>query len=202
MSLSLVSRVTVSVFVVLVWASASQVVLAADPSGRFATKGVGLQTCRQFVNAQASRSRDLIRFRSWIEGYLTAVNRYEPQTYDSTPWGTTGVFSAIFEGHCRNNPNERFVDAVQRLVITLKPDRLVTRSPLLTLRAGGRDTQIYQEVLRRVQVKLAERGLYRDRADGLFGPKTQAAIATFQISEGLGGTGLPDPLTVWKLIRP
>lgn len=175
---------------------------AADAAGQFAVKGAGLQSCRQFVSAQASRSRDMVRFRSWLEGYLSAVNRYEPQTYDSTPWGSTGVYSAIFEGHCRNNPNERFVDAVQKLVITLKPDRLYSRSPMMTVRAGGRSTQIYQEVLRRVQTKLAERGLYRDRADGLFGPRTEGAIATFQISEGLQGTGLPDPLTVWKLIRP
>lgn len=202
MSPSLISRFSVALLALWVAASPWQAARAADSAGQFAVKGVGLQSCRQFVNAQASRSTDLVRFRSWLEGYLSAVNRYEPQTYDSAPWGTTGVFSAIFEGHCRNNPNERFVDAAQRLVVTLKADRLVSKSPMMTVRAGGRNTQIYQEVLRRVQVKLADRGLYRDQPDGRFGPKTEGALATFQISEGLPGTGAPDPLTVWKLIRP
>ncbi len=177
-------------------------VQGADANARFAIKGVGVQTCQQFVDARAARAQAYMRFRSWLEGYVTAVNRYEPQTFDSAPWGTTEVLTVILDNYCQETPDERFVQAVQKLTITLKEDRLIEASPLLTVTVSGQTTRVYEEVLRRVQVALAERGLYDSEPDGVFGPKTREAIATFQISEGLDGTGLPDPLTVWKLLRP
>ena len=175
---------------------------AADAKGQFATKGVGALSCRQFAD---DRSRDGAlkpRFRSWLDGYLTAVNRYEANTYDAAPWASGEVFATIIERHCQQNPEERYAQAVQRLVLSVKEDRLTRRSPLRTVTASGQSTVIYDEVLRLVQVQLADRGLYAGRPDGVFGPRTQDAIATFQISEGLDGTGLPDPLTVWKLLQP
>lgn len=175
---------------------------AADGNGQFATKGVGALTCRQYVEARQSRPAMASAFRNWLDGYLSAVNRYEPQTYDSVPWGSGEVFAVILESHCRGAPDETFVQASQRLVLSTRNDRLPQRSPLITLSADGRSIQIYQEVLRRVQAQLADRGLYNGQLDGQYGPQSRQAIATFQISEGLDGTGLPDPLTVWKLLKP
>ena len=175
---------------------------AADANGQFATKGVGALSCRQFVDDRLKDGELKLRFRSWLDGYLTAVNRYEAKTYDAAPWASGEVFATIVERHCRENPDESYAQAAQRLILSLEADRLVRRSPLRTVTATGRSTQIYEEVLRLLQVQLAERGLYAGRPDGVFGPRTQDAIATFQISEGMDGTGLPDPLTVWKLLRP
>lgn len=175
---------------------------AADVNGQFATKGVGALSCGQFVDDRSTDGALRPRFRSWLDGYLTAVNRYEAKTYDVAPWASGEVFATIVERHCRENPGESYAQAVQRLILSFEGDRLVLRSPLRTVTASGRSTQIYDEVLRSLQVQLADRGLYSGRPDGVFGPRTQDAIATFQISEGLDGTGLPDPLTVWKLLRP
>ncbi len=133
---------------------------------------------------------------------MTATNRYEPNTYDNAPWGTPEILATIIDNHCQNNPQERFVEAVQKLLITLKADRIESSSPVLTVTVGDRSVRLYEEVLRRVQSQLVERGLYYGAPDGIFGPRTQEAIATFQISEGLAGTGLPDALTVWKLVKP
>ena len=181
------------------WSTWSQ---AADDSGQFAIKGVGLLTCQDSVAARVAKSDLDIRFRSWIDGYLTAVNRYEPSTYDATPWGTPEIIATIVDNHCRDNPDERFVIAVQKLVATLQADKLTTSSPLLTVAVDGKRVLLYEALLQRVQERLAERGLYLGNADGEFGPMTQQAIALYQISEGLEGTGLPDPLTVWKLVKP
>ena len=175
---------------------------AADVNGQFATKGVGVLSCRQFVDDRSKDGEFRQRFRSWLDGYLTAVNRYEPGTYDAAPWASGEVFATIVERHCRESPNESYAQAAQKLILSLKEDRLTQRSPLRSVTASGRSTQIYEEVLRLLQVQLADRGLYTGRPDGVFGPRTQDAIATFQISEGMAGTGLPDPLTVWKLLRP
>ena len=175
---------------------------AADSDGQFATKGVGVLSCRQFVDERSNDGELRQHFRSWLNGYLTAVNRYEAKTYDAAPWASGEVIATIVESHCRESPDESYAQAVQRLILSLEQGRLVRRSPLRTVSASGRSTLIYEEVLRQLQVRLADRGLYAGRADGLFGPITQDAIATFQISEGMDGTGLPDPLTVWKLLRP
>lgn len=175
---------------------------AADANGQFATKGVGALSCRQFADDRSQAGELKTRFRSWLDGYLTAVNRYEANTYDAAPWASGEVFATIIERHCQQNPEESYAQAVQRLVLSVKEDRLARRSPLRTVTASGRSTVIYDEVLRQIQLRLADRGLYAGQPDGVFGPKTRDAIATFQISEGLDGTGLPDPLTVWKLLQP
>lgn len=175
---------------------------AADNDGQFATKGAGAATCQRFSSAQAERAEAYDRFRHWLEGYFTAANRYEPNTYDLVPWGSTEVWALIIDNYCKKNPNDYLVQAVQKLAIATNKDRLKENSPRLTVTMAGQSTRIYEEVLRRVQIRLTALGLYDDLPDGKFGPKTMEAIATFQISEGLGGTGLPDPLTVWKLVKP
>ena len=177
-------------------------VQGADKNGQFAIKGIGRQTCRQFTDARVAGSEVYAQFRGWLEGFLTAVNRYEPETYDAAPWGTTELLALIIDNHCQKNPDDRFVIAVQKLTIKLKEDRLTESSPLLVVTVGGRTARVYEDLLQRIQVQLAELGLYDGTVDGQFGPKTEEAIAMFQVSEGLKGTGLPDPLTVWILVRP
>ena len=188
--------------VALCYAFLPSPVQGADKDGQFAIKGIGIQTCRQFANARAAGSEAYVHFRGWLEGFLTAVNRYEPETYDAAPWGTTEVLAVIIDNHCKKNPDDRFVAAVQKLTITLKEDRLKESSPRLVVTVDGRTARVYEDLLRRIQIQLAELGLYDGTVDGQFGPKTQEAIAIFQVSEGLKGTGVPDPLTVWKLVRP
>ena len=50
--------------------------------------------------------------------------------------------------------------------------------------------------MREVQTELARRGLYDGPADGIFGPKTEAAIFDFEIGAGLKPTGRPNPQLV------
>ena len=202
MRLSSKSRIKGLVLVAICWTAWPSLAQGADADGQFAIKGIGIFDCQRFVEARAANDQVYMRFRSWLAGYLTAVNLYEPDTYDSVPWETTEILTIIIDNHCQQNPEERFVQAAQRLVLTLKDDRLSTQSPLLRVTAGGLSTRLYEEVLRRLQNQLAELGIYSDTPDGIFGPKTEQAIATFQVSEGLDGTGLPDPLTVWKLMKP
>lgn len=113
------------VLMIALWPQAGR---AADEGGQFAIKGVGLLTCQDSVAARVAESELDIRFRAWIDGYLTAVNRYEPGTYDATPWGTPEIIATIVDNHCRDNPDERFVVAVQKLVATLQADKLTTSS--------------------------------------------------------------------------
>ena len=51
----------------------------------------------------------------------------------------------------------------------------------------------------RVQAALMRRGLYNGDIDGLLGPKTRAALRTFQRSEGIPQTGRMDIETLTRL---
>ena len=174
----------------------------ADGEGRFAIKGVGTLTCRKFVEVRTQNTSLHTAFLHWAEGFLTAVNRYDADTYDIAPWQTTAVLDRIFASHCEKNPDEKFVALLQKLGVSLRDGRLQERSEMLTITVNGESTRVYQALLVQAQAKLKELGFYGGAVDGAFGPKTQEAIATFQIAEGVVASGLPDPLTIWKLLSP
>jgi peptidoglycan hydrolase-like protein with peptidoglycan-binding domain len=55
------------------------------------------------------------------------------------------------------------------------------------------------ELVQRIQEKLAARGLYDGPADGLTGPKTEAAILFFEQTEGMEETGNASPAILDRL---
>lgn len=176
--------------------------LAGDAKGQFALEGIGVLGCPQFIEARAARTDVYARAYGWVEGYVSAANRYEPDTFDLTPWQNAEVLMVIIENHCRRQPADRMHQVVQQLVTTLKRDRLAAGSPAMVLSAGQRGVTVYEDVLKRAQEALASRGLYSGKADGRFGPNTQTAIAEFQRTAPLEVTGLPDSATLWMLLKP
>jgi His-Xaa-Ser repeat protein HxsA len=62
-------------------------------------------------------------------------------------------------------------------------------------KAGSPDS----ETIRQVQAKLKEQGQDPGPADGIMGPKTQAALKEFQSAKGLKATGQLDPQTLSAL---
>ncbi len=174
---------------------------AADEHDRFAVKDVGLSTCAQFVAAREAKSPEYFRFGGWLNGYLTAVNRYQPQTFDMAPWQSPGMLTAWLAQLCRKDPETPFVRAVTALANKLGADRLQTHSEMLTLTNGTQFTGIYEAVLRRVQQRLTALGYKGIEADGRFEPPTRAALEAFQRDKALDPTGLPDPATLAKLLQ-
>jgi peptidoglycan hydrolase-like protein with peptidoglycan-binding domain len=55
------------------------------------------------------------------------------------------------------------------------------------------------ELVRRIQLGLSTRGLYDGPADGLTGPRTEAAILFFEQTEGMEETGLPSKAILTRL---
>ena len=55
------------------------------------------------------------------------------------------------------------------------------------------------ELVRQIQLGLSKRGLYDGPADGLTGPKTEAAILFFEQTEGMGETGEPSEAILARL---
>ncbi len=175
--------------------------VAASKTGEYAIKGIGIDRCTNYVKAAEAKSPLLDVFAGWIEGHLSATNRYRPDTFDIAPWQTTRLLMALLFAHCQNNPEQRLFEAVQNLEEVLAKSRLTDKSEVVEIDAGDdRKLVLYHEILKRAQKALIERGFLKGEADGRFGPKTKAALEAFQDAQGLRKSGLPDQETLFKLL--
>ena len=175
---------------------------AADSGGQFAVEGIGGSTCESFVTAKSESSDAYWMFLGWLDGYMTGINQYAPETYDITPWQSQNLLAALFEKFCATNPGANFFAVANKMIAELRNDRLRESSVLVVAKVGERSIGVYRETLRRAQVQLKEGGHYQGEVDGLFGPNTQRALESYQKRVGLTVTGLPDQATLLKLLRP
>lgn len=168
---------------------------AADSTGDYRIKGLGLQSCADFLNSRNSQDKGLyILVRSWVNGYLTAFNTLQPRTYDVAGNASIGGISGWMEQFCEANPGVRLEAAVTNLVAALAPNRLAEKPK-------GPAVAVDQPTMSRVQQALKDQGLYEGTVDGVFGPGTQSAIAAFQRTQGLPITGQPDQNTLARLLN-
>jgi hypothetical protein len=176
---------------------------AQDNARQFAVEGAGMLTCARFTAAREdTTSPDYQRMIGFIEGFLSAANLYEPDTFDLTPWHNAAALDIIVGNHCAEHPEDRLVGVTQRMVGGLRPFRIARFSPMLEVGDGQNRTFVYETILRRAQAALQLRGLYSGPEDGTYTPALRDAFRGFQRSVGLEPTGVPDPATLWKLLNP
>ncbi len=175
---------------------------AADSGGQFAVEGIGASTCEGFVTAKSESSDAYWMFLGWLDGYMTGINQYAPETCDITPCQSQNLLAALFEKFCAKNPGANFFAVDNRMIVELRGDRLRESSAPIVAKVGERTVGVYREILRKVQVLLKEGGHYKGEVDGLFGPNTRRALESYQKQVGLTVTGLPDQATLFKLLSP
>lgn len=176
--------------------------LAANASGKFAIKDIGRTTCAEFSAVHKTSGPRYQQLIGFAEGYLTAANRYEPNTFDLAPWHTMGGIGVILDGYCRSNATTHFAAALEKMVVTMQPLRLADYSPSIDMVDGDHHVRVYQTILKRAQSVLQRRGLYAGVPDGNDAPELRKAIRAYQTTEKLEPTGLPDSVTLWKLLSP
>lgn len=189
------------VAILLALLSYGPVLQAADKNSQFAIKGIGLSSCESFVEARKTQSPRYFQFGGWVNGYLSAANRYEQDTFDLVSWQSTGMLSASLARFCEQNPDLPFVRAVALLLNTLGPDRLSTQSDLIEARIGEASVFIYRATLRRVQQSLVGKGHLAGKPSGEFDESTRQALQRFQEANDLETTGLPDQATLAQLFN-
>jgi hypothetical protein len=175
---------------------------ANTAQGIFAVEESGRMPCPAFVAARAAKNSSYDRAVGFIEGYLSAANRYEPNTFDLAPFQNSASFGMILDAHCKKQPSDTLGMATQRLVGALQPLRLAEPSKLIEVGEGQRKIILYEMILKRAQSALARKGMYSGTATGLFDQPTKLAFVSFQKSVSLDQTGLPDPATLWMLLNP
>lgn len=173
---------------------------AADEEGRFALRGVGLATCDQFLQAIEERQENVLLAGGWLEGYLTAVNQFRSDTFDIAPWQNTDTLLTLLKHNCERNREQRFFAVVNSMVDFFAGKRLEQQAERVVAEAGEQQLVLYKDVLADAQQALIDQGLLQGNADGQFGPQTKTAFEEFQKKQGIEVTGLPDQMTLWRLL--
>ncbi len=93
----------------------------ADVNGKYTVYGFGAESCGTFVEARRNRKNAF--YLAWVTGYITAVNKVSPTTYDML--GNTDFEGAMLwiENYCNTHPLKTFAYAVNSLVDELYPTR-------------------------------------------------------------------------------
>ncbi|MEM7253153.1 MAG: peptidoglycan-binding domain-containing protein [Pseudomonadota bacterium] len=176
---------------------------AADSNGQFAIRGGGRINCEQFVKARDEKNQQLLSLvAGWIDGYLTATNQHTGSTYAVAPWASTNLLGTLLYHNCKNHPDANFYVAVNAMVQKLQEHGMSESSPIVKVERDGKTAHVYREILRRVQVALSERSLYKGPASGEYSDELANAIRDYQRSVNQAETGLPDQRVLWELLRP
>jgi hypothetical protein len=174
---------------------------AADAKGSFAVHGVGALTCETVTGSldkdAASMGPMLV---SWLLGYVSAMNRTQPDVYDATVVQAPDVLANMVVNGCRKNAALRVETVAYGVLRILDPAKVRAESPEVEAKAGGKVATLRQETMAAVQRSLIDQKLLKGEADGKFGQSTEAALRTFQQQQNLPQTGLPDPATVVRIL--
>ena len=135
--------------------------LAADVNSaeQFAVEGSGRISCTQFNQAYLNQeSAEYQRIIGFVDGYLTAANRYEPNTFDLSPWHNGVAFGLILNKHCSDHPEDTLVSTRQLMGTSVLPIRLAKLLLLVELGYNQYRTVVYDAIIRRAKVVLKLRG--------------------------------------------
>jgi len=173
----------------------------ADALGQYGVRGAGLVSCAVYERERQARSSVYHVIAGWMDGYITGSNQHAPETYDVTSFESTEMLAAVISENCKQHPDTTVFAVLRSLLEQASEDRLQAPSEKVTVNAGERSVLIYREVLKRVQTRLADSGLYKGPTDGNFDDATRAALERFQASSQLQATGFPDQVTLWRLLK-
>lgn len=174
---------------------------AADSAGNFAIKGAGLLNCKTFTKAREDRTRTYYLIGGWIDGFISAHNKYVGDTYDVTTFETSELLANIIDHHCKENPGDLLYPVINSVVSSLAPERITELESKVVVIAGEQQGRIYRETLRRTQRALKRLGHFSGPVSGDFDQATEEAIKSYQVSINFDPTGYPDQATLWRLLR-
>lgn len=174
---------------------------ASDDKGRFAVKGPGLATCKEFSDQMAQKSQNFYVMGGWLLGFITAHNLHQKETYDAASWQSGELLIGLMDSYCKQRPDDRFAEGVIRLVRLLMQSRLTEESKLVVAQNGDNKVAIYEAVMRRAQEEMKKQGFYSGVIDGLYGPGTKKGFEALQKANNIPETGVPDPRTLFVLFR-
>jgi Putative peptidoglycan binding domain len=173
---------------------------AADANSRFQAYGIGRIACKRFVEICEGKQEQCRLTGTWLEGYLSAFNALNANTFDLLPWQQPELVAQLAFDSCKNNPDVAVLEMINGVIgKLLVPERVKTAAERVKIGDGDGAVLLYRETVRSMQERLAAAGHLKGKPDGAFGPGTAAALSSFQKAVGLKETGLPDQRTLLAL---
>jgi hypothetical protein len=178
---------------------------AADKDGKYAVRGVGSSKCSQLTSAIDSKDQNIrkdavLLYASWLNGYLSYINRIEKETYDIIPLADSTHLLAVIVGQCRSNADALVESISAQTVGALSKARITSESPLVALTVDNQKGSFRKATLIALQNKLIALHHFKGKADGDFGTSSQKALRAFQKAEKLKETGFPDTDTLMRAL--
>ena len=68
---------------------------ASDPAGNYIVRGIGARPCSDYLKAVGQSPEAVSPYLSWMEGYLTGINRLQPETFDVSPVTSAAVVAQL-----------------------------------------------------------------------------------------------------------
>ena len=98
-------------------------VLAVDENGAYGIMGIGNDRCGEYVSKVDEHKGIDALFTSWLNGYMTAFNRYVSNTFNIKGNSDVADLRKWLYGYCQENPSKYFEDATSALIAKLYPNR-------------------------------------------------------------------------------
>jgi hypothetical protein len=174
---------------------------ATDHAGKFAMKGAGLLPCSVYLTERESESKVYYLIGGWIEGYMSAYNKHTADTFDITSFESLELMLLLIKNHCESHPSDRLHGVLDGVFVKLAPHRTLTENELVIVSDAERSTSLYRDTVRRIQLELTRRGLYKGEVDGHYNEGTKSALIAFQSDIRFDKTGFPDQASLWRLLR-
>lgn len=173
---------------------------AADSQNRFQPYGLGRASCQRFIELCEGKKEECKQTGPWLDGYVTAYNTLDKGTFDIFQWQSPELFAQLVFNVCKQHPDAAVVQVVNEMIrVVIAPNRVTTASDRVKIGDGNDALFFYRDGIKAIQTRLAELGLLKGAADGMFGPGTQSAVQEFQKKVGLDPSGMPDDITLMGL---
>lgn len=111
------------IIVSLIFTMLSTTVSAKDIDGQFAVYGIGSNSCTQYSQSRVA-GKTINEYVTWMEAYLSAFNLIVSNTYDIAGGRNLDEFVDWMDDHCKDNPDQAFVNAVATLTTVLYDSRM------------------------------------------------------------------------------
>jgi len=172
----------------------------ADSQGNYAVLGAGSFACERFIaSAESQSSQEINQFMSWMQGYLTALNRERDGIFSVSPFVSASDTAAMLLNVCRQQPELRLENALRELADFLAGYRIEQASEVAQIASGDATVAVRASVLGDVRQRLAALGHDVGDGDALFDDQLQQALREFQREQGLTESGVPDADTLLRL---
>ncbi len=192
---------TTAAAALIIGAMAAQSAQASDPKGNYIVRGIGARPCSDFMAAVSKSAQEALPYVYWMEGYLTGINRLQPQTFDVSPVTEAAIVSQMVRNYCSAQPTLRFETAIAQLMNFFAPYKVAEQSQLVEVTVGDARAALRQSTLKWMQEKMKAQGLFAGNPDGLYGSTTKDALLKFQKAAKIPETGVPDARTLVTFIQ-